>query len=174
MTETLFPESELAPIAFELLASSTPSRYVRVARAGSNRLFREPTRWNVFDSLEILLPRAASLWNEIVRSDLREPEETELATILVKLTSMPDEKVDLFLNKVAVNTHRPAAWLGILARKLLSERPATSSVGSQSYTLSSMSPSVPFGIVTATSSTGGSQLEAATGSTDERIELHYR
>lgn len=113
-------EDELAEAAYELLASSTLSRYSRVTRRYAARV--EPKIGFGSIDLEEPVRRARELWRAVVRSNRRALEEVELAVLLTALRNVADDEVDTLLHQVATSTAPSAAWLAALARQLLRER----------------------------------------------------
>ena len=107
----------LADAAFDLLASSTLERYVRVARAAGERFAASVPR----ESWPQVLEHARATWLHVREevSVVRDAGEVELAVLLPSLATAPISGVDLLLETIDSCPARHVVWLAGLARELL-------------------------------------------------------
>lgn len=115
---SLIAEPDLADAAFQLLASSTIKRYLRVAReaadrSGLSRLVRATP-----GIASQALDRARMLWSVVSGSDRRIPEEFELALLLVGLSDGQYEPAETLLLQIASSPDASATWTVALAKRL--------------------------------------------------------
>lgn len=114
----LIAESVIADATFQMLASSTIKRYLRVAReiaecAGLIAAIRTSP-----EAAPRALDRARTLWNAVSSADHRTPEEFELALLLVALIDGQYEPAESLLLQIASSPDSPAMWTIALAKRL--------------------------------------------------------
>jgi hypothetical protein len=114
----LIPESVVADAAFQLLASSTIKRYLRVAREIAKRAGLIAAIRATAETASQALDRARALWNAVSGADTRIPEEFELALLLVALIDGQDEPAESLLLQIASSPDALAAWSVALAKRL--------------------------------------------------------
>lgn len=123
----LFSREELADAAFYLLSSSSPGRYIRMAkRAAMRSQLRARVKQNP-DMLLDLVDHARRLWEKLLASEQRDIPEFELATILPILAQTAVPEVDGFLIALSLVDKPTTAWIAMLARKLFQERASNTS-----------------------------------------------
>jgi hypothetical protein len=122
----LFPKEVRASLAFELLASSSISRYIRVARSFATSSSVEEAIASRDISVQDLLGLARESWRLIASGDMRDEEEVDLALALCILSDSADPEVDEFLQQVGMLDRPPLSWASGLARYLSYHRPANS------------------------------------------------
>ncbi len=114
---SLIAADVLADAAFQLLASSTITRYERVAREIAERAGLVAI---VRDNPEASVARAFSLWYEVALNEEREPAEIELALLLVALAdARPPGAETLLAGIAAYGAGGASPWSVGLARRLL-------------------------------------------------------
>ncbi len=116
----LLPDELRAKAAFELFASSTVSRYARVARSFSTEVARRASFMGV--SIRELITLADQLWRMLVTVEQRAEKEVDLALLLSALGSAADPRVDALLQRIGLVDTRGAAWVAALARVLANQR----------------------------------------------------
>src|SRR5262249_17448898 len=115
---------QMSEVAAGLLASSSATRYSRVARGAAESvlsvIYQQPS------VAAEAVKRSRELWRLLLRSPLRHVPEPAFAVLLAALagTALP---VDDLLTAVAVTEHPPMLWLAGLARDLRVRRAATES-----------------------------------------------
>lgn len=114
----LIAESELANAAFQLLASSTIRRYLRVAREIADRSGLSTAVRATAGIASQALDRARMLWNVVSGSDRRPPEEFELALLLLGLSDGQYEPAETLLLQIASSPDASATWTIALAKRL--------------------------------------------------------
>jgi hypothetical protein len=114
---------ELEEAASYLLTSSTVSRYIRLAREVANRSTLAAQLRSDPDFSSRLAMYARERWLELSSSPQRDVQEVELAIILPLLARAPLPSVEALLSDVGLSVRPSAAWIGALARHLISERP---------------------------------------------------
>jgi hypothetical protein len=125
-TGSRFSERFLQEAAFELMASSTIGRYVRVACRFASE--DEMRRLEVLEDGE-LLRAIEDLWRVVLRSSQREMSEVELAVLLAYSAQRSSNDFDQLLGTIGLSDRAPAAaWIGALARHLYGKRPSNKSV----------------------------------------------
>jgi hypothetical protein len=116
----LIHDSAVADAAFQLLASSTIKRYLRVAREIAERAGLIATIRGTAETASQTLDRARTLWNAVSCADTRIPEEFELALLLVALTDAQYEPAEALLLQIASSPEMLATWTVALASALAS------------------------------------------------------
>jgi hypothetical protein len=114
----LIAETVLADAAFQLLASSTIKRYLRVAREIAEHGGLVTAIRAAPDTADRALDRARALWNTVSGADARIPEEFELALLLVGLIDGQYEPAEALLLQIASSPAAPATWSIALAKRL--------------------------------------------------------
>jgi hypothetical protein len=121
----LVPETLRAWMAFELLASSSLSRYARVARtAASHPDVQRAIAMHSISTSELLRETEDS-WRFLAGQSGRHEKEVDLALLLAILAKSADRNVDRFLGQVGMRDHPPLSWVSALARSLSFERSAS-------------------------------------------------
>jgi hypothetical protein len=115
---SLIAESILADAAFELLASSTIKRYLRVAREIAQRAGMIAAVCETPEMARESLDRARTCWSAVSRASARIPEEFELAVLLVGLIDAQYEPAETLLMQIASSPDALATWTIALARRL--------------------------------------------------------
>lgn len=115
---SLIPESVVADAAFQLLASSTIKRYLRVAREIAERAGLIAAIRATEETASQALDRARTLWNAVSGSDRRIPEEFELALLLIALIDGQYEPAEALLLQIASSPDALATWSIALAKRL--------------------------------------------------------
>ena len=118
----LFSRDELADSAFELLASSSVERYIRLAKGAADRSYLHSRLRQEPHVLGSALDRAQVLWKELLCSERREAAEFELAMLLPLLARASEPAVDGLLLRLATADRPNVAWSAALARRLLMGR----------------------------------------------------
>ena len=120
-TSCRFSNTELTTAAFHLLTSSTIERYHRMAeRVGMHSCISDRIRETpqVLPYLEI---RAYDLWTALLKKEVRDVEEVELAMLMVLLARTGVNSFRFFLSKISSVDRHSVAWISALARRLLTE-----------------------------------------------------
>lgn len=115
---SLIAESFIADATFQMLASSTIKRYLRVAREIAERAGLAAEIHTNPDIASQALERARALWNTVSSADTRIPEEFELGLLLIGLIDGPHEPAESLLLQIASSPDAPAAWTVALAKRL--------------------------------------------------------
>jgi hypothetical protein len=115
---SVIAESILADAAFQLLASSTIKRYLRVAREIAQRAGLVAAICDTPEIARESLHRARTCWSAVSRASARIPEEFELAVLLVGLIDAPYEPVEPLLLQIASSQDALATWTVALAKRL--------------------------------------------------------
>jgi hypothetical protein len=115
---SLIAESVLADATFQLLASSTIKRYLRVARETADRGDLITAILTTPGAAGQALDRARTLWTAVSCADTRIPEEVELALLLVGLIDGRYEPAEGLLLQIASSPDARATWTIALARRL--------------------------------------------------------
>lgn len=115
---SLIAEPFVADATFQMLASSTIKRYLRVAREIAERAGLVTAVRTEPETASQALGRARLLWNVVSSSDTRVPEEFELALLLVGLIDGQYEPAEALLLQLASSPDAPATWSVALARRL--------------------------------------------------------
>lgn len=138
-------ETEAADGAFALLTSSTPGRYIRMAKdAAVHSRLRARIEENS-QVIPLLVSDARMLWRQMLGSKQRAVQEPELAIILVLLSHTAVPEVDDLLSAIGLIDRPAVAWIAALARRLLQER--ASNAHPSEFMWGGASPSVDFGRV---------------------------
>jgi hypothetical protein len=114
----LIQESVAADAAFQLLASSTIKRYLRVAREIAERAGLIAAIRETAETASHALDRARALWNAVNGANTRIPEEFELALLLVALIDGQYEPAEALLLQIASSPDALAPWSIALAKRL--------------------------------------------------------
>jgi hypothetical protein len=114
----LIAEPFIADATFQMLASSTIKRYLRVAREIAERAGLVTAIRTELAVASQALGRARSLWNAVSSSDTRILEEFELALLLVGLIDGQYEPAEALLLQIASSPDTLATWSVALARRL--------------------------------------------------------
>jgi hypothetical protein len=115
---SLIAEAVIANATFQLLASSTIKRYLRVARDTADRGGLITAIRATPGTARQALDRARTLWTTVSRADTRIPEEFELALLLVGLMDAPYEPAEGLLLQIASSADTHATWTIALAKRL--------------------------------------------------------
>jgi hypothetical protein len=115
---SLIAEPILAEAAFQLLASSTINRYLRVAREITDRANLIAAIRATPETASQALDRASTLWNVVSTADTRIPEEFELGLLLVGLIDGQHHPAEALLLRIASSSEAFATWTIALARRL--------------------------------------------------------
>lgn len=115
---SLIAEPDLADAAFQLLASSTIKRYLRVAREAADRSGLSTVVRATPGIASQALHRARVLWGVVSGSDRRIPQEFELALLLVGLSDGQYEPAETLLLQIASSPDASAIWTIALAKRL--------------------------------------------------------
>src|SRR5687767_1276210 len=98
----IIPEALRARTAFELLASSSLSRYVRVCRSAARSVnVQHAVAVRDVSTLE-LLEMAEETWRFLAQQTLRDEKEVDLAVLLAILANSADPSVDRFFSDVGM------------------------------------------------------------------------
>jgi hypothetical protein len=111
-------ESVIADASFQMLASSTIKRYLRVAREIATRAGLITAARTSPETAARALDRARTLWNNVSRADDRIPEEFELGLLLVALIEGQHEPAEALLLQIASSPDALATWTVALAKRL--------------------------------------------------------
>lgn len=115
---SLIAEPFIADAAFQMLASSTIKRYLRVAREIADRAGLTEAIRTTPETARQSLDRARTLWNAVSRAEARIPEEFELALLLIGLIDGQHEPAEALLLQIASSPDALAIWSIALARRL--------------------------------------------------------
>jgi hypothetical protein len=115
---SLIAEPDLADATFQLLASSTIKRYLRVACEAADRSGLSTVVRATPGIASQALDRARVLWNVVSGSDRRIPEEFELALLLIGLSDGQYEPAETLLLQIASSPDASATWTIALAKRL--------------------------------------------------------
>jgi hypothetical protein len=114
----LIRESMLADAAFQLLASSTIKRYLRVAREIAQRAGLIAASRETPEIAQHATDRARSCWSAVSGASARIPEEFELAVLLVGLIDAQYEPAEALLLQIESSPDALATWTVALAKRL--------------------------------------------------------
>lgn len=114
----LIAESFVADATFQMLASSTIKRYLRVAREIAERADLVRAVRTAPRMASQALDRARALWNAVSSAETRIPEEFELGLLLVGLSDGQYEPAEALLLQIASSPDAPAPWSIALAKRL--------------------------------------------------------
>ena len=115
---SLIEGSVIADAAFQMLASSTIKRYLRVAREIADRAGLITAVRTVPEAANQALDRARALWHTVSSADTRPPEEFELGLLLVGLSDGGFEPAESLLLQIASSPDTPPSWSIALAKRL--------------------------------------------------------
>jgi hypothetical protein len=115
---SLIAESIVADATFQLLASSTIKRYLRVAREAADRAGLIAAIRTTPETARLAMDRARALWRVVSSADTRIPEEFELALLLVGLSDGQHEPAEALLLQIASSPEGFATWTLALAKRL--------------------------------------------------------
>jgi hypothetical protein len=125
----VFPQATLAEACFYLLSASSLGPYERTARRLARSIeVQELLQAAGSDDAASLISEVRSRWGQLASSSLREPQECELAILLVRLASLADPSVEHLLTTIATYDQPPLAWPSALARSLMHSRPSTDEI----------------------------------------------
>jgi hypothetical protein len=114
----LIAEPFVADATFQMLASSTVKRYLRVAREIAERAGLAEAVRTTPEVASQALNRARALWNAVSSADTRIPEEFELGLLLVGLIDGQYEPAEALLLQIASSPDALATWTVALAKRL--------------------------------------------------------
>jgi hypothetical protein len=114
----LIAESFVADATFQMLASSTIRRYLRVAREIAERAGLVAAIRTTPEIARQALDRARALWHAVSSAETRIPEEFELGLLLVGLIDGQHEPAEALLLQIASSPDALATWSIALARRL--------------------------------------------------------
>lgn len=114
----LIAESFIADATFQMLASSTIKRYLRVARETAERAGLVTAIRTSPETARQALDRARALWQAASGADTRIPEEFELGLLLVGLIDGQYEPAEALLLQIASSPDAFATWSIALAKRL--------------------------------------------------------
>jgi hypothetical protein len=114
----LIAEPFVADATFQMLASSTIRRYLRVAREIAERAGLVAAIRTVPETARQALDRARALWHAVSSAEARIPEEFELGLLLVGLIDGQHEPAEALLLQIASSPDALATWSIALARRL--------------------------------------------------------
>ena len=113
-----------AQLAFDLLASSSVGRYVRVARGRAAEELAATLALRGIGAAT-LVNTARRLWAGLLTRVERSEQEVDLAALLAVLASRAGADVDVLLRQIGLVDRRPVTWLAALARTLRQSRPSS-------------------------------------------------
>jgi hypothetical protein len=114
----LIAEPFVADATFQMLASSTIRRYLRVAREIAERAGLVAAIRTAPETARQALDRARALWHAVSSAETRTPEEFELGLLLVGLIDGQYEPAEALLLQIASSPDALATWSIALARRL--------------------------------------------------------
>ena len=118
----------LKDTAFDLLSSSTVSRFTRCAMDAAEKGGLTDSVKTDHKTVSSLTSRAQSLFNSLYKKNKRDAEEVEVAIILAALARASEKKASDLLDKIAA--HKPNSgtiWIHGLAIELQKETTAARS-----------------------------------------------
>lgn len=115
---SLIESSVIADAAFQMLASSTIKRYLRVAREIAGRAGLIEAMRTVPETANQALNRARTLWQTVSSADSRPPEEFELGLLLVGLSDGGYEPAESLLLQIASSPDTTPSWSIALAKRM--------------------------------------------------------
>jgi hypothetical protein len=118
----ILPHGLLGLGAFQLLASSTLASYERNARAIASQV--SDIDGVPIDGIDAhtLISLAMQRWRYLLQNSQRQPQEVDLAALVVLIGKRSAPAADAFLSQLAVSNVAVVAWIAALARTTLSTR----------------------------------------------------